>query len=387
MHFEATTQSFFQDSHMLKELQEENRMLRETLRLYQANANENAAALRRLRSHELAMLNASSLPELLRQCTVRLASGFGLCSATVVLEDPTQELRRLFLSADAWEPGQAYVQLVPRMSELSAAYKNFHDAYTGPYHGNLHQRLFPPLPQPPRSVALVPFRNHHSQPPISGSLNLASYDPGRYSPGQAGEYLRHLTAVAGACLDNALTHLRLAHSSDTDGLTGCHNRRYLQNRLLEELARAQRNRVSLCCVLFDIDYFKSINDNYGHLAGDQVLVEFSRRIRRQLRINDVFARYGGEEFSALLPETRIDDALRLAERIREKVREPMLLEGQTLNVTVSGGVCEFIPRAHDDDLITLSKRLLNAADEALYQAKAQGRNRVLRAPAVSTAMA
>ena len=186
------------------------------------------------------------------------------------------------------------------------------------------------------------------------------------------------------CLETALDRIRLEHSSDTDGLTGCHNRRYLQQRLLQEIAGAQRKQHNLCCILFDIDYFKSINDTYGHLAGDQVLIEFAQRLRRQLRLNDVFARYGGEEFAALLPETSINDALTLAERMREKIREPMLLDSGTLTVTVSAGVCEYIPQAVDtlSSPETLGKNLLNAADEALYQAKATGRNRVVRAAAV-----
>jgi diguanylate cyclase (GGDEF)-like protein len=123
----------------------------------------------------------------------------------------------------------------------------------------------------------------------------------------------------------------------------------------------------LSLLLFDIDHFKTINDTHGHLAGDQVLVELTRRVRQHLRTGDLLARWGGEEFVVLLPHTRGEDALELAEKLRHLIAgEPFPAAGQ---VTSSFGVAEFRPHETSDLWLT-------RVDGALYAAKAGGRNRV-----------
>ncbi|MFH1499585.1 MAG: GGDEF domain-containing response regulator [Verrucomicrobiota bacterium] len=159
-----------------------------------------------------------------------------------------------------------------------------------------------------------------------------------------------------------------------DALTGLHNRREFDRRLVEEVARARRFGRPLSLVLLDLDRFKSINDTHGHPAGDAVLVEVARRLSADVRRTDRLARHGGEEFALLLVETAQDAALAQARRLLTLIAEaPVVLpDGGTLTVTASAGVAGLT--ADGDEL-----SLVRAADEALYRAKAAGRGRALPA--------
>src|SRR6185312_9235112 len=137
----------------------------------------------------------------------------------------------------------------------------------------------------------------------------------------------------------------LLRSGLTDFLTGWHNRRYLQTRLREELARAQRHGSGVSCLLLDVDRFKQVNDSHGHLAGDALLREFTRRIESHIRASDTAARFGGDEFAILLPETAHAEAARLAERIRATVAATPIALGNGIQqrVSVSIGVATALP--------------------------------------------
>ena len=156
-----------------------------------------------------------------------------------------------------------------------------------------------------------------------------------------------------------------------DELTGIHNRRFLLDLVDKEKERADRNGSEFCLCLFDIDFFKRINDTYGHAAGDTVLRAFSRTVQDQLRALDAFGRYGGEEFLLMLPETPAASAIALAERVRGAVEGLRCTEGErTITLTVSAGVAEY--RLGEKVAQTIVR-----ADQALYLAKLGGRNRVL----------
>ncbi|MEI2384161.1 PleD family two-component system response regulator [Breoghania sp. JC706] len=160
----------------------------------------------------------------------------------------------------------------------------------------------------------------------------------------------------------------------TDDLTGLHNRRYLLTHLESSFQQAQQRRSPLTFLICDIDYFKSVNDTYGHDAGDEVLKEFARRLRRSLRGPDLVCRYGGEEFVIVMPDTDLSLAFGVAERVRKRIAsEPFVVQGgaQTLDVTVSVGVAAIAGR---DDTV---EQLIKRADTALYAAKRDGRNRVV----------
>ena len=160
-----------------------------------------------------------------------------------------------------------------------------------------------------------------------------------------------------------------------DGLTGAYNKKYLLDRLETELAFANRHGSKLALVIFDLDHFKSINDTYGHLAGDYVLRNMAEGILATVRKEDVFARYGGEEFVVMSRGIDYEGTLLFADRLREWVeRYPFEWEGTRLPVTTSLGVAT-IPGVKADT----PAELIQHADDALYRAKEGGRNRVVGA--------
>ncbi len=160
----------------------------------------------------------------------------------------------------------------------------------------------------------------------------------------------------------------LAQISVTDSLTGLLNRRYIEARLAEEIKRSNRHGFPMSFMMLDVDHFKSYNDEFGHPAGDEALKLVGAVIRDTLRGADVAARFGGEEFSILLPQTKIDEALAIAERIRQNIEHTNF---QHRLVTVSIGVASCSAE------LCVSADLVSAADKALYESKRQGRNRVL----------
>jgi len=165
--------------------------------------------------------------------------------------------------------------------------------------------------------------------------------------------------------------------SITDPLTGCYNRGCLNMRLPQEIQRAARYNRPLSIFMCDIDHFKKVNDTYGHQAGDLVLKEFSKRINDSIRDKvDLLARYGGEEFLVTLPETDLNGALHLAERLRRVISEKKYNIGtKKINITASFGVAGFdSDNAGDEISVDI---LIRHADKYLYQAKSEGRNRVV----------
>jgi len=162
---------------------------------------------------------------------------------------------------------------------------------------------------------------------------------------------------------------RLQHLILTDELTGLYNRRYLEVRLEEELNRARRYSRPFSLLFLDLDDFKSVNERYGHPAGDRLLAEFGQVLRDNARAMDVVFRYGGEEFLLLLPETGLEDALEVGHRLQRQVGRRPFLEG-CLSITFSGGIASFPADGTD------GKRLVERADVALRAAKARGKNRI-----------
>lgn len=166
--------------------------------------------------------------------------------------------------------------------------------------------------------------------------------------------------------------LALEKAATTDYLTGLLNRRAFIEKADEERRRADRNQHPICMLMIDIDHFKKINDTYGHDVGDDALKELVKLVGHNLRVSDAFGRLGGEEFALMLPETDLEGALILAERIRERVEENemVLANGDVVKMTVSSGLGEWRHGMKYDEIIKL-------IDERLYEAKRTGRNRVV----------
>ena len=163
----------------------------------------------------------------------------------------------------------------------------------------------------------------------------------------------------------------LYEASITDKLTGIFNRKQILHLLNQEFSRALRYQQQLSIAILDIDFFKRVNDDHGHLAGDEVLRITSRRIQEQVRNEDHLGRYGGEEFLVVLPQTDLAGALATAEKIRLAVAaEPIKAEGAELSIHISLGISQLKGKLHPD-----INALIRAADEALYRAKESGRNR------------
>ena len=174
----------------------------------------------------------------------------------------------------------------------------------------------------------------------------------------------------------------LREEATHDALTGILNRRALQKVLLRELAMSDRIGCPLALVMIDIDHFKRVNDQFGHVAGDGVLCEVTRRIGQRLRANDVLGRFGGEEFLLVLPSTDAQGAWALAEDIRHAFDRPVIHGDAPISITVSAGIHAFAPRpqgaSHDTprtERDAVLDRMIQAADAALYRAKQAGRNR------------
>ncbi|AOJ07982.1 sensor domain-containing diguanylate cyclase [Burkholderia mayonis] len=162
---------------------------------------------------------------------------------------------------------------------------------------------------------------------------------------------------------------KLQEYANRDGLTGIANRRFFEARLRDEFERWQRYGGNLSVLLFDLDHFKTINDRFGHVVGDNVLRMMARRVADVVRSQDTFGRFGGEEFALLLPCTSLDEAMHVAEKIRQTIGStPIEAEGALVPVTASVGGAA----AHAGALT--HETLVNEADAALYRAKRQGRN-------------
>ncbi|HWL85746.1 MAG TPA: GGDEF domain-containing protein, partial [Polyangiaceae bacterium] len=169
-----------------------------------------------------------------------------------------------------------------------------------------------------------------------------------------------------------------------DGLTRVYNRKHLDERLDVEVAFAMRHGTELSVILIDVDHFKRVNDTYGHLAGDAVLRTTAQVMAHSLRHEDLLARYGGEEFVVVARGTSLDNAVLVADRLRNSIAATMVpFEEHLLHVTVSAGVASIrdcgpgATNANVSDLPALKTSLLSTADQRLYAAKQAGRNRVV----------
>jgi diguanylate cyclase and metal dependent phosphohydrolase len=198
-------------------------------------------------------------------------------------------------------------------------------------------------------------------------------------------YLEQLTNQAATTINRANVYAEILKHATLDALTGFYNRRQLEERIKQEVSGAKRQKRNLCTIMTDIDYFKNVNDTYGHAAGDLVLKNVSSVIKHQLRDYDIAGRYGGEEFAIILPYTKIEEAQMVAQRLRRAVENTKIdiskvntdTDEKIIGVTISLGISEY--KTGDNE-----KTLLQKADKALYKAKESGRNRAEVYEEVST---
>jgi diguanylate cyclase (GGDEF)-like protein len=360
------------------ELVREIRALQARLGALTEQVSRNDSLLRKTQERELELLRAGSLSQLFERLIAGLRSSYQLDGVGLILHDPQHEIRHL-LSGDGLAlealPGVCFVDALTTQAPQLA---NLERPWLGPFHKADHELLLPGVARA-ESLALIPLRRHDQ---LDGVLVFTSLDPLRFSQELASDFLAHLGLVAAICIENAVNRARLLRSGFTDFLTGFHNRRYLHARLREELARAQRARQSIVCLMIDLDHFKRINDLYGHLAGDAVLREVAHRIDAEMRISDTGARFGGDEFALVLSEATITDGEKVAARVLHTVRNQPVVFGKAVaeTITLSIGVAAATPGPGMRDYKVLAERLMAEADAALYRAKSAGRNRIASSP-------
>lgn len=354
---------------MPRDLQAENRQLRRQLQELLDEARLNEKKWRRLDLLEQQLIATRTLTELVQVMVQGYKSAFDTDVVTLVLLDPEYEIARTLDREQQGSSSMPGLVLLETLDDTDA------QPYLGPFDTEQRRAIFDPWPTACESMMLLPLMR---QGEMIGSLNMASCLAQRFSADRRTDFLERLAAVFAICLENALNHERLRLVGLTDPLTGIYNRRYFEKRCCEEVARARRHSVPLACMFLDIDKFKRINDSLGHLAGDEVLRVVAGLIKAQLRNNDVIARYGGEEFVVLLPQTTLQQACEIAERVRMAIAAGKLqaLPEHSLAVTVSIGVAVTPENLPADDR-NISCNLLQVADQALYQAKESGRNRVV----------
>lgn len=362
-------------------LYQDHQILKSQYNLLIKQARQNEQKLLRIQQQEVRFISSDSLSELVRQILENYRLEAALDNVTLSLIDPEHELQRILQVAgmplkkwpnllfheDKWKMEQFFgLSLLPRL---------------GAYNTSTHNFLFPINPEENGSVAILPLIRSGN---LIGSLNLNSSKKSRFMSHTSTDFLQRLAAIVSICLENTTNHERLKNIGLTDPLTGINNRRFFDQRVEEEVSRFKRTFSPLTCLLLDIDYFKRVNDTYGHQAGDRVLIDVAKIIQSQLRESDILARYGGEEFTVLLINTRIKDGLDIAERIRECIvaNKFQIDDLQQIEVTTSIGIATLDKENDHDGTKSSSHLLIKNADQALYQAKENGRNQtnVLRQP-------
>ena len=331
--------------------------------------------MRCARQRELQLLRAATFDALLEALTEGLRASLDLIYCSLVLCDPDHDIRHLLLANGT--PAESFDNLImlESLSGRAPQYIALSRPWLGPFAACDHQ-LICPAAADAKSMAMVPitFRGE-----LIGSINCCSSNAERFQPEETADDFEHLARIASLCLENAINRARLLRSGFTDALTGWHNRQYLKVRLGEELARARRDGTLLVCLVLDIDHFNRVGDSWGHAAGDVALREIAQRVDSQVRASDIAARYSHEQFVVLMPDTDVDAAQLLAERIRHALAEtPIdLANGDAVSLTGSIGIAavQLVPEA--DDLKTAGDSLMARAGVALYAAKSAGRDGVV----------
>ncbi len=341
-----------------------------------SRVQHNSLTLKRLQGFEMRLLAINTWAEMIEFILAETKILFGLDVVNLWLVDPKNEIAT-YLESDHYDYRRREgLLLLNQEVPIYAGAGGIKQPVLGGYRDNDWERFFPAaLTKKPASVVIAPLVRRDK---YLGSLNMGSYRSDRFVQGMATDFIEHIASVISICLENNLNVETIRRTSLVDPLTGVNNRRFLEQRIEEELDRSQRTRDPLSCLFLDIDYFKRINDGYGHQAGDHVLAAVATAIKKQLRNNDVLARYGGEEFVALLSRSDNKPTVEIAERIRLCIADlRIVFAEQAIPVTISLGAATYRPAsAVKKPGAEIALQLIQTADAALYEAKRAGRNRV-----------
>ena len=348
----------------------------DSLRALVDTVQHNERTLRRFQDVELRLIGAQDFASFLDTLFVHLPKEFALAMVCVWLDD------RAPMQRDLLEPGALHVldrHNLRTLREGGLAASRL-CAAGRPWLGRVSEMdegarvTFFGDAAVPSSAIVLPLAAGGK---TLGYLCLGSQDAGRFGEGMATDILERFASIVTASLDNVAHRERLKQLGMTDPLTGLSNRRYFDERLREQIRRAARYSVPVACLFIDVDFFKRINDTYGHQTGDRALAAVADGVRQQVRLGDTLARYGGEEFAVLL-QGDCSDALIAAERVRHAVELLNFHDenGERIALTVSIGVAARTIAGGALNAAEVGQSLMDEADRAMYQAKHNGRNRV-----------
>ncbi len=326
-------------------------------------------------------VTASLKPDEIYQILVRrVARGLRISKCSIIIANPGDEVGTVVAANENPMLGNLQVDLMryPEIRQATQTGQMVHvrDVLTDPLYAEIRQEWEAEgVMVPTRSVIAIPF-NLREMP--AGVFFLRTTAEAAPLNEQDARFANQVIEAAVAALEKAydlesavMGQEQMRHLAETDPLTETYNRRALLEKLTQEMDRAQRYDTILACLMIDIDNFKQVNDTHGHLIGDRILRQMANLLRREQRAVDIVARYGGEEFVVLLPETGVTGARIFAERILRRVSGYEFGEpGRPVRITTSIGVATF-PNERIEDCDSM----LRMADENLYKAKNDGRNR------------
>lgn len=371
----AIDQDFLRENKLDNDLNTGLVVLQSHLESMLDRAKSNSSALRKFQAFEMRLLKLNSLAEMIDLLLEDAKDYFDLDLISLCVVDEKGEIAK-FLDEDGYDSrSKKGLILLDCKNKLLSSFGSAVHPYIGAYKNTKYDGFFSDYENKPASMAITPLNRRGK---YLGTLNLGSYQADRFADNMATDFVEHLASIVGVCLENNLNFEMIKRTSFIDTLTGINNRRFFEQRIIEELDRCKRNSDPISCLFLDIDFFKAVNDKQGHQAGDKVLYEVANAIKTQLRTNDVLARYGGEEFVVLLSNINQAMAMEIAERVRKTIQSLEIpLDDGSISVTASIGTSTYISAPvstrNEKDI---SNKLIKKADAALYKAKRNGRNRV-----------
>lgn len=352
---------------------EKNQLLKQQLRELVLKAQDNQAVLERFQDFELAMLSSQGIGELIDVLLFKSILHFELSDCRLIWFDELQSLRALVQETDRQQCGHRLV-FSGLTHEVEQLYVTQKKPILRPLTPVEKLRWFPGRTHV-ESAAFIPLICRGK---LVGSFQMGSPESKRFTADKAFDFMAHMGMIAAMCLQNMAAQEQIRLLSLLDNLTKVKNRRAFDLDINAEVARAQRTQQPLSCLFIDADFFKRINDHYGHQAGDEALRCLAQWAQSQLRETDSIARYGGEEFAVLLPDCDQQLAFDIAERIRLFVQSQMIaFENEEIRLTLSIGVSSFYPGKFAALAKSkIIKALIAQSDAGVYEAKEKGRNRV-----------
>lgn len=344
----------------------------------------NGATLKRIQVFERELFNLNALAEML-EYVLNAREFFGLDYLGFCIIDEKGEYQN-YLSEEAFD-FQAYRQLIFLQDDtiLQTRFGLSHIPYLGTYKSNKCAEFFSYEKYKPASIAIIPLVRRGK---YLGTLCMGSLDAQRFVNSMATDFIEQLGSIVCICLESHLNFAIINARSFTDTMTGLNNRYFLKQRFGEEISRCQRSLEALSCLFLDIDQLRLVNANQGHFVGDQILLSVTAILREQLRNNDILVRYTKDKFVALLANIDQDQACEVAQRIRVAIKNAVLSSADTsVSVTVSIGSSTYLPSGHGQlKPVKVERNLIDKAEKALFQAKQEGRDRVVSSSTMSDPM-